>query len=188
MGMGKLGNTLAMLKILETGKKYTVKELSEIIEVSPRMIKAYKADLEQAGIYIDTINGIYGGYVYNHKNDYNISFDIHDVNCIERLLPYINDSKYKIDLEKLLEKIKTIVIYSNSDKNNQYNMEDIKEKYNLISKAIKDGTDLKIEYKNKEKNIIPYNFSFYKNFIYITGFSKNDDDLRTYNLNEIKIK
>ena len=87
-----------------------------------------------------------------------------------------------------MEKIKTIVIYSNSDKNNQYNMEDIKEKYNLISKAIKDGTDLKIEYKNKEKNIIPYNFSFYKNFIYITGFSKNDDDLRTYNLNEIKIK
>lgn len=54
--MSKLGNILAMLKILETGRKYTVKELSEKIEVSPRMIKAYKAELEQAGIYIDTIN------------------------------------------------------------------------------------------------------------------------------------
>ena len=60
--MGKLGNTLAMLKILETGKKYTVKELSEIIEVSPRMIKAYKADLEQAGIYIDNIKLILKNY------------------------------------------------------------------------------------------------------------------------------
>ncbi len=57
--MGKLGNTLAMLKILETGRKFTVNELAEKIEVSPRMIKTYKAELEQAGIYIDTINGIY---------------------------------------------------------------------------------------------------------------------------------
>lgn len=65
--MGKLGNTLAMLKILETGRKYTVKELSELIEVSPRMIKEYKSELEKAGIYIETINGIYGGYVYNQK-------------------------------------------------------------------------------------------------------------------------
>lgn len=53
--MGKLGNTLAMLKILETGRKFTVNELAEKIEVSPRMIKTYKAELEQAGIYIDTI-------------------------------------------------------------------------------------------------------------------------------------
>ena len=63
--MGKLGNTLAMLKLLESGRKYTVNELAEKIEVSPRMIKTYKAELEQAGIYIDSINGIYGGYVYN---------------------------------------------------------------------------------------------------------------------------
>ena len=62
--MGKLGNTLAMLKILETGRKFTVNELAEKIEVSPRMIKTYKAELEQAGIYIDTINGIYGGWIY----------------------------------------------------------------------------------------------------------------------------
>lgn len=30
--------------------------------------------------------------------------------------------------------------------------------------------------------------SFYKNFIYLTGYSKTDKDLRTYNLSEIKIK
>ena len=67
--MGKLGNTLAMLKILETGRKYTVKELAELIEVTPRMIKIYKAELEKAGIYIDAISGIYGGYVYNYRNN-----------------------------------------------------------------------------------------------------------------------
>ncbi len=83
--MEKLGNTLAMLKILETGRKFTVNELAEKIEVSPRMIKTYKAELEQAGIYIDTINGIYGGYVYSHKNNYDVQFSIKDVNCIEKI-------------------------------------------------------------------------------------------------------
>jgi predicted DNA-binding transcriptional regulator YafY len=40
--MGKIGNTLAMLKILETGRKYSVNQLAEMLEVSPRMIKRYK--------------------------------------------------------------------------------------------------------------------------------------------------
>ena len=73
--MGKIGNILTMLRLLESGRKYSVQELAEKIEVSKRMIKVYKAELEQAGIYIDTIRGKYGGYVYNKKHDYNISFD-----------------------------------------------------------------------------------------------------------------
>ena len=90
INMSKLGNTLAMLKILETGRKYTVNELSSMIEVSPRMIKTYKAELEKAGIYIETINGIYGGYVYNHKNNYDVSFSINDVSCLNSVFAATN--------------------------------------------------------------------------------------------------
>ena len=185
--MSKLGNTLAMLKLLETGRKFTVKELAEKIEVSPRMIKTYKTELEQAGIYIDTINGIYGGYVYNHKNNYDVSFSIQDVNCIEKIIPLL-DLKNRNDVEKLLEKIKTIVIYSDTTLIKGQDEDEMKNKYNLVSKALKNNSDLEIEYKNKTKVITPHNFSFYKDYIYITGYSKTDKDLRTYNLNEIKIK
>lgn len=185
--MGKLGNTLAMLKLLESGRKYTVNELAEKIEVSPRMIKTYKAELEQAGIYIDSINGIYGGYVYNQKNNYDVSFNIQDVNSIERLLPLL-DGKNKTEVEKLLEKIKTIVIYSDSNLIKGQNLEELKKKHNLISRAIKNNDDVEIEYKNKVKVITPHNISYYKDYIYFTGFSKTDKDLRTYSLNEIKIK
>ena len=112
--MGKLGNILTMLKILETGRKYSVKELAEKIEVTPRIIKGYKLELEKAGIYINTIHGCYGGYVYNNKINYDISFNIQDVNMLEKILEIIkkdtNEYKY---LESFLEKIKTIVIYSN---------------------------------------------------------------------------
>lgn len=85
------------------------------IEVSPRMIKTYKSELEKAGIYIDTISGIYGGYVYNNRNNYDVSFSIQDVSCLERIIPLL-ELQSSHDIEQLLEKIKTIVIYSNYDK------------------------------------------------------------------------
>ena len=44
-----------MLELLSTGKKYSIKELSEELEVSPRMIRVYKDELEKAGIYLHTI-------------------------------------------------------------------------------------------------------------------------------------
>ena len=55
--MSKLSNTITMLQLLQTGKKYSIKELSNILEVSERMVRVYKEDLEKAGIYIDTIMG-----------------------------------------------------------------------------------------------------------------------------------
>ena len=93
-----------------------------------------------------------------------------------------------IEIEKLLEKIKTIVIYSDNNIIVGDNVEETKRKYNLVSKALKNNNDIVIEYKNKTKLITPHNFSFYKNVIYVTGYSKTDKDLRTYNLNEINIK
>lgn len=65
--MSKVSNVLTMLEYLSTGRKYTIAELSEKLEVSPRMIRVYKEDLEKAGIYIDTIKGPYGGYVLNQN-------------------------------------------------------------------------------------------------------------------------
>ena len=65
--MSKLSNTLTMLQLLSTGRKYSIQELSKILEVTPRMIRVYKEDLEKAGIYIDTIMGPYGGYVLNQE-------------------------------------------------------------------------------------------------------------------------
>ncbi len=65
--MSKISNVLTMIEYLSTGRKYTIKELSEKLEVSPRMIRVYKDEIEKAGIYIDTIKGPYGGYVLNQN-------------------------------------------------------------------------------------------------------------------------
>lgn len=65
--MSKISNVLTMLEYLSSGKKYSIAELAEKIEVTPRMIRVYKDELEKAGIYIDTIKGPYGGYVLNQN-------------------------------------------------------------------------------------------------------------------------
>ncbi|MBE6157175.1 MAG: WYL domain-containing protein [Firmicutes bacterium] len=65
--MSKLSNTITLLRLLQNGKKYSIKELSELLEVSPRMIREYKKELEYAGIYIESIRGPYGGYYLNQN-------------------------------------------------------------------------------------------------------------------------
>ncbi len=55
--MSKLSNTITMLRLLQNGRKYSIKELAEKIEVSPRMIREYKNELELGGIYIESIRG-----------------------------------------------------------------------------------------------------------------------------------
>ena len=57
--MSKVSNVITMLELLQNGKKYSINELSKELEVSERMIRVYKEDLEKAGIYVDKIMGPY---------------------------------------------------------------------------------------------------------------------------------
>ena len=45
--MSKLSNCLLMLEYLENGRKYNIKELAEKLEVSERMVRSYKEELEK---------------------------------------------------------------------------------------------------------------------------------------------
>ena len=54
-----------MMQLLSSGRRYSVGELAQLLEVSPRMVRFYRDELEKAGVYIDTIKGPGGGYVLN---------------------------------------------------------------------------------------------------------------------------
>lgn len=183
--MSKVSNTLTMLRLLESGKKYSVKELAEKLEVSPRMIKSYKEELEKCGIYIDTILGRYGGYVHHKKHNYNISFDYLDVDAIESVI-YKLDLKEQQKLNITLEKIRSIVIYSADEKRNiKIDKDDLQKKYNIISRAIQEQNILTFKFHNKERRFQPFSFTYYKDFIYITGYSIDENDIKTLNLSGI---
>lgn len=153
--MGKVSNVLTMLRLLESGKKYSIYELAERLEVTPRMISIYKEELEKSGIYIDTIRGRYGGYVYHQKHDYNISFDYLDVDAIESIIDKLN-VKEKERLTITLEKLRAIVIYSADEKRDiKIDKEDLRRKYKIISKAIKEKKELYFTFHNKYRRFLP---------------------------------
>lgn len=89
--MSKVSNVLLMLEYLSSGKKYSISELSEKLEVSPRMVRVYKDECEKAGIFIDTIKGPYGGYVLNQN-----------INVPRR---FITPSKINVDNKEVFNKI-----------------------------------------------------------------------------------
>lgn len=50
--MSKVSNVLSMLEYLSTGKKYSINELANLLEVTPRMIRTYKDNLKKPGFML----------------------------------------------------------------------------------------------------------------------------------------
>ena len=150
--MSKVSNVLTMLQLLQSGRKYSISELASILEVSERMIRVYKEDLEKAGIYIDTIMGPYGGYVLNQSVRLPVrKFKMKDA---ELLNEYINKEKDKDTKEKLVllqDKIRGIYIGSRKEEKELNLKEETGKKYNALARAIKERRKVKILYYSYNK-------------------------------------
>ncbi len=189
--MSKVSNVLTMLQLLNSGKKYSIKELSEILEVTERMIRSYKDDLEKAGIYIDTIMGPYGGYVLNQsirmpvrkfkKTDY------------ELLYKYIEEEQNKDTKEKLVllqDKIKGVYKGSKAEAKELNLKDETLSKYNCLTRAIKEKRKVKILYYsyNKGENeriICPAEMFLFQDGWYVAAFCLLKNDIRHFELRRI---
>ena len=68
--MSKVANMLNMLQILKDKDIHSISSLAQKLEVSERMIRQYKSELEQAGIYLKSYTGKYGGYKIDDNNSF----------------------------------------------------------------------------------------------------------------------
>ena len=66
--MGKAAMCIQMLQILNSGRVYKCSELANLLETNPRNVIEYKKELEEAGYYIISIPGKYGGYQLDKSN------------------------------------------------------------------------------------------------------------------------
>ena len=138
--MSKVSNVITMLELLQTGKKYSINELSNKLEVSERMIRVYKEDLEKAGIYIDTIMGPYGGYVLNQRVRTPIrKFKLKDAELLNTYISQEKDKKKKEELIILQDKIKGVYIGSKQEEQELNLKDENGKKYNLLTRAIKEN-------------------------------------------------
>ncbi|MBQ6324153.1 MAG: WYL domain-containing protein [Bacilli bacterium] len=189
--MSKISNVFLMLQYLENGRKYTIKELAEKLEVSERMVRVYKEELEKAGIYIDTIMGPYGGYVLNQsiriptrkfsKDDYEFLKDLKVSNDKKERLEIIADKVHGVYFDSKNEKIEL----SNETRNY----------YNVLTRAIKEKRKVLINYYsfvhgNQDRVIHPLDMFLYNSGWGCAAFCELKSDLRHFELkriNEIKL-
>ena len=189
--MSKLSNTLLMLQLLQNGRKYSIKELAEKIEVSERMIRKYKDELECSGIFIDTIKGPYGGYVLN--KDFNIPYlnlNSDDMNIINEACQLIDDSNIKEGLLNINSKISLNL--NNKESNRKPIFSDNVElnTFNKMNNAYKNNFKLKIKYYNLKHGesiriIYPLGLYLFQNEWWVSAYWEEKDDMRQFHLKRI---
>lgn len=146
--MGKVSNAIHLLEILMDGRKYELQELADLLEVTPRMIRSYKEDLEQCGIDIETIRGRYGGY-YLKKDKYLpvIHFNDKDFAFLKQIKSQLKREE-KQQLSILMDKMIGIRFQKSLF---HFESDTVHEYYNLLMRAIKKRQKVYIEYVFNER-------------------------------------
>lgn len=189
--MSKISNVILMLEYLQNGRKYNIKELSEKLEVSERMIRVYKEELEKAGIYIDTIMGPYGGYVLNQSIRVpSRKFSKEDYEFLHNLKVNKED-KEKLDI--IADKVHGV--YFGSKNENIELTDETKNYFNILTRAIKEKRKVLINYYsythgNQDRIIHPLDMFLYNNGWGCAAYCEKKKDLRHFELkriNDIKL-
>jgi predicted DNA-binding transcriptional regulator YafY len=189
--MSKLSNALTMLELLSTGRKYNIRELSDRLEVTERMIRVYKEDLEKAGIYIDTIMGPYGGYVLNQSVRIPTrKFKMKDANLLSEYIDNESDIEKKSKLVILQDKIRGVYTGSKQEEKELNLKDDTLSKYNCLTRAIKEKRKVKILYysynKGENERIIdPAEMFLFQDGWYCAAFCELRKDIRHFELKRI---
>lgn len=185
--MSKVANMLNMVKILEDGKIHTIQDLADELEVSTRMIRIYKQELEQAGIYIQGKQGINGGYILdNMKSTIGIGLTGEEIYQLK------NMKKNELD-EAIINKIIKAYITNEHRKDNTKSkqlMPEFTEIYKDFRLAINNRNKIFIEFKSvnsgKTKRIIhPAELFTYLNNWYVAAFCELRNEIRLFKLNDI---
>lgn len=189
--MSKISNAITMMELLQSGRKYSIKELAETLEVSERMVRVYKEELEKAGIYIDTIMGPYGGYVLNQTVRIPVrKFKMTDSKLLDKYIKEESDLKTKEKLIMLQDKIKGVYIGSIQESEELNLKDETLKKYNMLTRAIKERRKVKILYYSygkgeNERVIDPAEMFLFQDGWYVAAFCERKKDIRHFELKRI---
>ena len=189
--MSKVSNVITLLELLQSGRKYSIPELSNQLEVSERMIRVYKEDLEKAGIYIDTIMGPYGGYVLNQSIKLPVrKFKIEDAQLLNDYISKETNPEKKEKLLNLQDKIKGVYTETTQEDNGIDLKDETAKKYNALTRAIKEKRKVKIKYysynKGENERIIdPAEMFLFQDGWYCAAFCEMRQDIRHFELKRI---
>ncbi|HJJ07751.1 MAG TPA: WYL domain-containing protein [Bacilli bacterium] len=193
--MGKFSNMLFMIDLLNTGNKYSIKELSQKLGVTERMIRYYKEELENNGIFIESFKGPNGGYFMLDRVKNYISFNKYDVQLLENISEVLEKSNFPFmkSYKDLLEKAKNM--YSIAEEKSKFIVDikslDNNEIFNIVKSSIKKQEAINIEYRNidgtiSKRTIHPLQLFNYKDINYVTAYCELRKDIRHFEIERIE--
>ena len=187
---------LKMIKILKDEKIHNMKDIAEKIEISPRMVKQYKNELEQAGIYIESKRGINGGYSLNKElNNIDIGLTYQELIKLKEIEQYFNENQdFKKIIGKIIESYEKNINEADLKKINRIqelgkiNLKDI---YLSLRKAINRKNKVKIKYYSNnsglnDRVIHPAEMFYYLEEWYVAAFCEKRNAIRLFKLNDIQ--
>lgn len=193
--MSKIANMLNMVNLLKDGKIHNMKEIAKQIEVSPRMIKQYKNELEQAGIYIDTKRGISGGYSLNSElNNIDVGLTSQELIKLKEMESYFDKEKeFKEIIKKIFNSYEKNISSDNSNKINKIietGKLQIEDVYIKIRKAINGRNKVFIKFFSNESGVServihPAEMFYYLDEWYVAAFCEKKQAIRLFKLNDI---
>ena len=184
-----------MIDLLNAGNKYSIKDLANKIGVSERMVRYYKEELENNGIFIESFKGPNGGYFLLEKIKNYVSINKYDIQLLEYLLKDLekNNSEFLKKYKELINKVKMMnSIAEEKSKfisNLEFNADDNIVK--IISDIMKKNESIDILYLNMDgtvnnRKIHPLQMFKYKNIDYVTAYCELRKDIRHFELDRIK--
>ncbi len=187
---------LKMIKILKDEKIHNMNDIAEKIEISPRMVKQYKNELEQAGIYIESKRGINGGYSLNKElNNIDIGLTYQELIKLKEIEQYFNDDQdFKKIIGKIIESYEKNINEADLKKINriqELGKINLKDTYLSLRKAINRKNKVKIKYYSNDSGlndrvIHPAEMFYYLEEWYVAAFCEKRNAIRLFKLNDIQ--
>lgn len=200
--MSRLSNILTMYILMQGRRLIKVEELAEMLEVSPRTIKGYKKDLEEAGIYIGSKSGRYGGYYLENRIDLKaLGIREEELEALKMANEIIKSGShvFSLDFETLANKILNIkrdfihIDYFNKDNLKPVHMKEREaEFWNIITKGIINKKKIRMSYgsigtgmKKSIRIVHPYGTFDHDGATYFFGYCEMRKEVRHFKLSRI---
>ncbi|MDT0121983.1 YafY family protein [Paenibacillus sp. RRE4] len=202
--MPKKDNMLAILWMLNSGEKWTAKQISEKLEVNIRTVYRYIDALCSSGVPIISDTGHHGGYsLLNHFIRAPLLFDMEEKKTLLHAAVFAKEAGYPLTetLENATSKLK---MYSNKEQESKLNQQ--LTGFEVINRIVSPSSQLvlaelehavekelcvEIDYrtsreeKPKSRMIDPYEIVYWNNKWYTVAFCHRRNEIRSFRVDRI---
>ena len=202
---GKTKTTLCinMLQLLNSGRVFKVSELANLLETNPRNIIEYKRELEDAGYFIVSIPGKFGGYQLDKSSIIpSLKLSEEEKKILQVASDYLNARGDFLDAElyqkamaKIFSSMNTLPLVDETfiipGVTLVMSNEELHRRYATIEKCISKKMKISIDYLSTDnvvrtRIIHPYKLFMFHNVWFVIGYCELVNDIRYFKLTRIE--